>query len=770
MATTTRDRGRHWLVLAAAVLAVNGPPSRATTGTTFDVRDYGAKADGRTDDVRAVQACVDAAAKAGPGNTVRLPAGRYLLKGPGVDPAFYVRLPRGAVGLTVAGEAGTVLLTAGGRGPFLADGCSACCVRDFTVDFASPNVCQGTVTAADPDPHTPTGTLTVRMDAGSPPPDAADFRAAGPYAPKLNVLTPGRPTFDWTRQTALTAVRRVGDAWALTVDRRPAADDVGRRFFVWGRQQGEWKPLVDLRAVRDGFTIDRVEDYAGGGFAGGGESGVIRVRRFYCGPPPGTDWLGFYGGHQGHSRADVEITDSQWLMSNDDDMNALTPLRNVLAQPAPDTIAVADANDDRPGDTVQLWDYGDVNAIHARETAVVRRVDRPKDGPPRLVLDHAVTVARPGPPGDARPNDDPHDRVVNLSSGGKITLRNCSFSASFAHPLLLKSARGIDIQGCRIFGSDMSGLDCGMQSFWNEGPPACDVVVKDNVFYDIDGISCRIGIEVPHGTSSASRDQRNVTIERNVFLAGGRHAVWNGNMPRGTAVLVGNVSGATVGDNLFDGFPNANVAVYASQDVTVAGNVFLSPQTSAGESNQWKDSARVDAQSLVCVRNADRVVAAGNVAADVKRPKGPLVVSDRSGHSDNGIARMTAVTIGVPPGGREAVFDVPDAGVYAVVLTYENATLDADRHGTAVTGRLTTDGDPATAVDVRFPFTADWGRSDATFKTMARLPLHRGPNRVRLEAAGGTVELHAMTAVRLPDAGRNGNAAKRPGPWPTERP
>ena len=47
------------------------------SGTTFNVKDYGAKADGKTNDAPAINKAIETAAKAG-GGTVFFPAGTYL--------------------------------------------------------------------------------------------------------------------------------------------------------------------------------------------------------------------------------------------------------------------------------------------------------------------------------------------------------------------------------------------------------------------------------------------------------------------------------------------------------------------------------------------------------------------------------------------------------------------------------------------------------------------------------------------------------------------
>ncbi|MCC6445997.1 MAG: hypothetical protein IT210_21400 [Armatimonadetes bacterium] len=87
--------------------------SGQTAMNASDLKALGIRGDGATDDTAAIQSALDAAAKAG--GTVRLPAGRYLVKGS-------LKIP---VGVALTGEAkaplyiepltGTVILATGGR-------------------------------------------------------------------------------------------------------------------------------------------------------------------------------------------------------------------------------------------------------------------------------------------------------------------------------------------------------------------------------------------------------------------------------------------------------------------------------------------------------------------------------------------------------------------------------------------------------------------------------------------------------------------------------
>ena len=768
---------RHTCVMAILVLLVAGriPASAAT----FDVKTLGARGDGVADDAPAIQATIDAAAKGGPGNTVLIPAGSYALLSPGPDRGFYFRIPAEASGLTITGIASkTTFLVAGGRSPFVADRCSNCTIRDIIVDFKTMNVTQGRITAVEPGSKS----ITIALDAGYAAPTEAIFTAHDRYKPRLRILSAGRDSFDWTLNLEIVSVTQRGTDWVLELERELKQEQIGKRAFIWGSQQGEWCPFIECRGTTN-VTVERVADYAGGGFAGGGSAGTLAFTNVYSGPPPGTNRLGFYGGHQGHSRAQVVMKHCQWLTSNDDDVNELTELQDIRAKPAPNTIRIRRSSDYRIGDTVAIWDYANANSAHMRASAVIAQIADAPDNCQDLVLDRDVAVERTGK-GDGPPPkwNDLADRVVNLTSGGTWTLIDCAFSSSFAHPLLVKSAAGITVDHCRIYGSDMSGFCGGMQTYWNEGPQCRNVTITNCVFYDIDGISCFLGIEVPNGVSSGSRDQDNLVIENNVFLSGGNHPVWNGITPRGVALFVGNAHVASVKNNLFAGFPNASLAVYSSDQVTISDNIFLRSHQTAITGNRWERSANLDPTALIAISAADQVTVHGNILLNegpfLKKLVDVAVNTSRIDGADTGVAHGTAhlyeavhavvVHASPPPAapadaGRTYATDlaapdsavtfavtVPMAGRYPLIITYDNASTDAHGEGSAATQRLIVNGDASAAQLVTYPYTGAWGRFNPALLTMTWATLKAGANTVQFAHDTNAVSLQSILIPTTP--------------------
>jgi len=120
----------------------------------FNVRDYGAKGDGKTDDSAAIAAAI-AAAEKNRGGTVRFPAGNYLIvKGVEIAARFHRKLPKGArrsllevEGIALKGDSGEMGDAAttitykptekGGKGAFRFVSAQWCRCED--IDFRAGN-------------------------------------------------------------------------------------------------------------------------------------------------------------------------------------------------------------------------------------------------------------------------------------------------------------------------------------------------------------------------------------------------------------------------------------------------------------------------------------------------------------------------------------------------------------------------------------------------------------------------------------------------------
>lgn len=108
-------------------LAFQTPPSAAKT---VNVRSFGARMDGATDDRKAIQAAIDSI----PAGTVFLPAGTYAISPVDDGTRFLTLKPN----ITFAGENGTILKVLDGVKPYntvlYASDCTNCVLESFTID------------------------------------------------------------------------------------------------------------------------------------------------------------------------------------------------------------------------------------------------------------------------------------------------------------------------------------------------------------------------------------------------------------------------------------------------------------------------------------------------------------------------------------------------------------------------------------------------------------------------------------------------------------
>lgn len=130
------------------------------------VKEFGTKADGKTDDAPAIQKAIEFAVKNGKGG-IRIPKGRYLLKR--TSRAYRAPMLRfhNIRNFKVKGEEGTVLVMSSPKTPFFdIDNCENLRFENFHVTALKPVYSTGIITG-----HTEDRGLIVKYDGGLPPSD-----------------------------------------------------------------------------------------------------------------------------------------------------------------------------------------------------------------------------------------------------------------------------------------------------------------------------------------------------------------------------------------------------------------------------------------------------------------------------------------------------------------------------------------------------------------------------------------------------------------------
>ncbi len=152
--------------------AVEKTPDMKSSGT-LNVRDFGAKADGVTDDGPAIRKAI-AAAVEGKARRVFLPTGKYLTKNEVAGDAVIFRLLK-LSDLLIEGEPGTELLCENPMDvPFVIDDCRNVRLDTLKITFINRGYSAGVIVAVN-DP----ATLDVAIDPGMPEPTREYFHKDG---------------------------------------------------------------------------------------------------------------------------------------------------------------------------------------------------------------------------------------------------------------------------------------------------------------------------------------------------------------------------------------------------------------------------------------------------------------------------------------------------------------------------------------------------------------------------------------------------------------
>lgn len=517
----------------------------------IDVRNYGATGNGHADDGPAIAAAIAAAIKAGPNQTVHLGCGTYLFGTPAAEQDSTIRIAH-AAGLTVAGEPGTILVSAApNRTMFQISDSRDIRIHDLRLQRDRPVFSQVVVRSID----VAARTVVVAIEPGYAPLDSELVKdgkfllvfsdpASGSWgdhgaACGWNSKDPG---VCWP--PTITARRRLPDGtWQLTLSMDPLQNYVGSRAVVWG---GAFKGHAFSATRTHGLLVENV-DYlpAGtdGGFVLSGNTGDITFRNFSVDVPAGSNqMISAIGGSMVFNNH-IKLTLDHVRINRvwDDAVNMGANFARVFAQPAPDMLAVDGSRADfRVGDTLALWDWTTkAERVRARITAVACDPSSPPTC--RLTLDQPVRTVRVGyAPTQSKNNDkDGIDRVVSMESAGTLHVTHSSFQSYHARDLLVRASHVL-IENSELHDTPDAGLMIGPDPFWDEGPAVTDVVVRNNVFRNIGGSN----VLIEKGNVS------NVRVFDNQFLDYGRffHGVSG---DRTHPVLARNVPALSISGNRF---------------------------------------------------------------------------------------------------------------------------------------------------------------------------------------------------------------------------
>jgi hypothetical protein len=604
------------------------------------VRDFGARADGATDDSKAINDAIKAAIAKGPGTSVVLPSGRYLLATPTITrgPSIYTKaasgidlatigygirshlMVSGAAGITISGESGTVLLM---RDPSAAgiylDRCTGTVLSNVAIDYDPLPFTQGVIVAAD----LASRSFDVKVDAGYLQPTAGYLGQALAVGGGFGLVHTAAGDLKPVTTNALGSVPLAGivtrpDGTFRVQSTVPLSGlGPGDRFVFTGRKAPSGQAVV-LKLCVD-CRVESVTVYSAPGLAFLPEDcDGLTFRGCVIDVPQGSGRLisaNADGIHCKSNKRGPLIDSCRFARNGDDSFTIVQLAQAVLATPSPTDIVVE-------LDQYQLFAPGDRIAVIDQTTGQTRAEATVRDvsivtwktvrarqlslDVPLAKLVSAESLGLPAAPprplsnDRTTPLDHRPDLVADLDRlGSGFIIRNNVFADHYGGARIYAND-GL-VESNQLTGFMGNGLLVGMELFWPEVLDARRLVIRNNVFSKISNapnisIRSNLGLLTASGTGMGNQD---ITIEGNTFSGFGASPAI-----RATNAQTLRVRGNTIGAAATD--TGAAVSLDLCRDVTVEDNTIAQ---SPGAPDPVVLSARADRASIV-VRNNKIVPAA----------------------------------------------------------------------------------------------------------------------------------------------------------------
>jgi hypothetical protein len=558
-------------ICCMVLLAV--PPS--CRANIFNVRSYGAHGDGTTDDQPAIQAAINAAIQAGPGNQVYIPSGSYMLGTDAAGVGAQINIFQ-AQSLLIQGDKNTVLLNPSTKRDFFylwAD--RGLTVNSLTLQRTERMFSQMQVDSID----SKANSVSVTLESGYDQLDADTISdtalllvfsdpASGTWGDHLSdcgFFSPGDKSVCWP-PTVVSRSRISANRWVLKLNTQPQQNYVGARAVLWVIHGGG---SAFVATASQDVTVKNTSYYAAGadsGFYLAGNTGAFTVDNFIMDVTPGTDDLvaAQGGSYAMNNHTALTINASKIVRVWDDAVNIGANFARIYDQASPRVIDVDGSRGDFvAGDTIALWDWT-YHGEHERTRASATQVSCNSSSSGRvcrLWLDRDVTVVQVGhlTPGIAADKDG-IDRVIDIESAGSLTVRNSTFQSFHARGVVFRPSNTI-ISNNSFLNTVNSAIQTGSDFLAEEGPAASNVTISQNLFQNISSSNVVVGSRAGDGNpSTVERDMSNISISNNRFLGFGRFTqgtVGNPNAP----LFLRNVASSSVTSNQYSAsHPTARMA------------------------------------------------------------------------------------------------------------------------------------------------------------------------------------------------------------------
>lgn len=528
----------------------------AIAGKEFNVADFGAVADGKTDAGPAFRDAVTAASAAGPGAVVKVGAGVWRLM-PAAGENACVPIPN-AQGLTVCGEPGKTELSIGVPRctVFALSGCEGTEVRGFTIDFSPLPFTQGKIVSIDPK----AGTFDMTIDPGYPSLGEPMFsQTTAKYErwgmcmdPHTRWLKPGAPSF----LLIGTITPATEGTWRL----KTAPGDEGKLASM---APGD----LYVQLARGGgaaFTVDKSRNctiadstvYSSPGCSVVSVANdLLTVRGLHVRFKPGTDRLISTDADGVHCQQNLKgplIEGCSFEGMADDGINIYSPANIVREVLSSTEFVISKRSAIEEGDRIQVIDpkTGLVRG-EAEVTQLQLQLQRQPDQSAGGLW--AVSLSEPIEGVVGGEDFTGADTMYNLTRcGAGYVVRGNQFNRFRGRGILLRAGEGL-VEGNAFTNPSSNDIVLANEPDWPEGPIPWDIKIRNNTF---------------------TRGGNDTIIRIMAFRLGHKLAVGR------------TLRGITIEDNLFTNPPGTAIFVGAAKDVVIRNNRIIREAGSAFPKNQ----------------------------------------------------------------------------------------------------------------------------------------------------------------------------------------
>ncbi len=562
-------------LLLAALFFSSPVPAKPPTIKQLNVRDFGAKADGVTDDDRAIQTAIEAAIKSNEPAEVYLPRGIYRLGVKKIDltPAGYsgshLELAN-AHDLVVRGEEGTILLSGQATRDFFGlTNCKGVVVRDMVFDCDPLPFTQGTIESVNEIANA----VALRVDNGYDELDREDFKAFPKQFYELRIFD--NPAYEGHRVCVFPHIksRKQLDKhlWRCELkfgpDFKLTKQLIGKKWIHYGKGHYHgWAFRIDTSS---NCLLQNIKCYAAGdgGFSFWGNPGDLTIRHCYLGPKPASGRLFTADGGtmMFYNRGKVSVINCDFSHTDDDCFNMGTQYSRISESSNPFTCGFKHWDSKLPpqlGDTIEVYDW---QTSKQKCRAKLVDVQPRRGGGYTIRLDQEVNFNTGSAEALAAGKETGADRIIDINSAGTALIRGNRFSALRARCIMVKSPNSI-IEGNTFYDTHMPGVVGGEKISAVEGPPARNLVIRNNTFKGIDAANIMFA-----GTNNSK-----VVIQNNTFVDCGRFPIDYANT-QGIAIDIRCVSGAQIDNNTFGPSPqrpkgHPQISIEKSEEIKLGQN------------------------------------------------------------------------------------------------------------------------------------------------------------------------------------------------------